>query len=355
MPVTAETLRLQAQIRASLDQIVDRQVRDLVAAWADAWDEVAPDLVAALLEQLVAGERVTRAQLLRSTRLHKALEVIRDALRDLAGAAGVRIIGDLQLVIDTAGGAQAAVIDTQLPPNTPQLLDLQAWSRVDDEQTAAIVRRTTEQITSLTRPIPAEQYQILRRELIRGVAAGSNPRATAARIVRRAEGRFNGGLTRALNIARTETLDAHRAAAQLGQAQHADVLKGWMWLSALDTRTCPSCWSQHGTVHDLTEPGPFDHQQGRCGRMPVTKTWAELGYPDVVEPPPLVPDAGDRFAQLDAATQKSILGPARYDAWVRGEFPMDSWSARRTTPGWRDSYGVAPAPSRGGRSSRTAA
>ncbi len=354
MAVTAETLRLQAEIRATLDRIVDDQTRDLVAAWADAWDEVAPDLTAALLEQLVAGEAITRAQLLRSTRLRKSLQVIRAQLDTLATDAGVRIVGDLQAVIDAAGGAQASVIDSQLPPDADQLVDLDAWSRVDADQISAIVTRSTEQITSLAEPIPAEQYSILRRELIRGMAAGSNPRETARRIVRRTEGRFNGGLTRALVISRTETLDAHREAARVGRMAHADVLGGWTWLAKLDSRTCPSCWGQHGSLHSIDELGPLDHQQGRCTGVPTTKSWADLGF-DIEEPPSLLPDAEEQFGALRPAEQFEILGPARHAAWSRGEFPMDSWSVRRTTDGWRDSYGVAPAPSSGGRRSRTAA
>lgn len=354
MAVTTTTLRLQRRLQDQIDHITDTQVRDLVSAWADAWDEVAPDLTAALLEQLVAGDRVTRAQLLRSFRLRNALQAIRDQLVVLADQAGVRIVEDLQLVIDTAGAAQASVIDSQLPPNAAFLVDVDTWSRVDDRQIAAIVRRTTQQITSRRRRIAPEAYQILRRELIRGVASGSNPRATAARIVRRAEQRFNGGLTRALNIARTETLDAHRAASELGQAQHADVLQGWSWLATLDQRTCPSCWSQHGSIHPLDEPGPHDHPQGRCGRLPVLKTWKDLGF-DIEEPPSLLADAGTEFARLSAEDQRSILGPKRYAAWTRGEFPMSDWSVRRTNNGWRDSYAVAAPPQSGGRVSRKVA
>lgn len=357
MAVTRRTLRLQQEIRDNLDRIVDTQTRDLVAAWADAWDEVAPDLTATLLEMLVAGERVTRAALLRSTRLRKALQVIQDQLQALAGTAGVRIIGDLQDVIDTAGSAQASVIDSQLPRGFMTPEELAAWSRVDERQVAAIVQRSTEQITSLLRPIPAEQYQAVRRELIRGVAAGSNPRATAARILRRTEGRFVGGLNRALVISRTETLDAHREAARLGRMQHMDVLGGWTWVCALDVRTCPSCWARHGTVHPVEVFGPDDHQQGRCTAVPTTKSWADLGI-DVDEPPSLLPSAADRFNELDAETQRSILGPRRFDAWQAGEFPMESWSVRRSSDGWRDSWGVAPAPqspSSRGRASRSAA
>lgn len=354
MAVTRRTLALQRQVAAEVNKIVDAQERALVSAWIDAWDEVSPDLTAVLLDMLVAGDKVTRTQLLRSTRLRKALAVIADNLEYLAAQARVRISGDLADVIDKAGSAQASVIDSQLPPDT-DLVNVDAWSRVDDRQIAAIVRRSTEQITSLTQPLGAEAYEVVRRELIRGVASGSNPRATAARIIKRTEKvGFNGGLNRALTIARTETLDAHRGAAALSQSAHADVLGGWSWLAKLDSRTCPSCWAQHGSLHSLDEPGPQDHQCGRCGRMPVTKSWADLGL-DVIEPPSLLPDAGSMFEALPSTEQLQILGPGRYDAWVRGDFPMDAWSVRRRTPGWRDSFGVAPLPQSGGRVSRTAA
>lgn len=354
MAITRRTLRLQEQIRRELAKITDQQTRDLVSAFADAWDEVAPDLTAVLLEQLVAGDRVTRAQLLRSTRLRKVLATIARHLEVLTAAAGTRVTADLQQVIEIAGAAQASVIDSQLPPGSGLLADLDQWARVDDRQVEAIVRRSTQQITSLTDPLSAEAYEVVRRELIRGVASGSNPKATAARMVRRAEKGFNGGLNRALVIARTETLDAHRAAAALSQAEHADVLAGWQWLAKLDARTCPSCWSQHGSVHNLDEQGPNDHQQGRCGRLPVAKSWSDLGF-DIQEPPSLLPNSTTAFEDLQSDVQLQILGPARYAAWVRGEYPMESWSQLRSTAGWRDSYGVSPAPQSGGRVSFNAA
>jgi len=357
MAITERTLRLQAQLKAELDRILDAQTRDLVRAWVTAWDEIEPDLTAALLEQLVAGDAVTRTQLLRSTRLRSALTVVRHQLEDLAAQAGIRITGDLGAVIDAAGGAQASVIDSQLPPHAEQLVDLQAWSRVDARQVTAIVERSTQQITSSLRPLAPQTYDVVRRELIRGVAAGSNPRETARRMVARANQRFEGqlGLTRALVISRTETLDAHRTAAALGQEQHADVLAGWEWLAELDSRTCPSCWGKHGSRHPLDEPGPFDHHQGRCTRCAVTKSWVDLGF-DLPEPASLMPDAEARFNALSQAEQKQVLGPARYDAWAAGDFPMDSWSVRRSNDGWRDSWVPAKAPGQsGGRSSRTAA
>lgn len=349
MAITARTLQLQAQLDDQLQALEDAQTRDLVRAWAEAWDEIAGDLTAALLEQLVAGERITRAQLLRSVRLARALAAVADRLTALAEQAGVRILGDLQAVIDTAGGAQASIIDSQLPPNATQLVDLDAWTRVDARQIAAIVERTTEQITSLTRPLPAETYAVVRRELIRGVAAGTNPRQTAARMMQRAERGFNGGLTRALTIARTETLDAYRTATQTAQAEHEDVLAGWIWDADLTPRTCRSCFRQHGRLFPLDKPGPEDHQQGRCARLLKTKSWAELGFDDVEEPDDLLQDAAATFAGFTAEEQRQILGVAGHDAWRRGEWPMEDWAQLRTTDGWRDSWAPAKPPQSGGR------
>jgi SPP1 gp7 family putative phage head morphogenesis protein len=355
MAVTARTLRLQRQIQRDLKRITDQQTRELVAAWADAWDEVAPDLTAVLVEMLVDGDRVTRTQLLRSTRLRKVLVIIAAQLEKLAADAGVRIVGDLRQVIDEAGGAQASIIDSQLPPNSDLLDDLDSWSRVDERQIAAMVKRSTQQITSRTKPLSAEAIDVVRRELLRGVASGTNPRATAARIVTRARKGFNGGLSRALTMARTETLDAHRAAAQLAQAEHADVLAGWIWTADLGTRTCPACIAMDGTRHPLSQPGPEGHQNCRCARVPVTKTWAQLGHPDIAEPASLIPDSRAWFAGLDSATQLQILGPARYVAYQNGTYPIDSWATKRSTPGWRDSYVVSAAPQSGGRRSLNAA
>lgn len=350
MPITDETVRLEQQLRDDLAKVTDAQARDLVRAWAEAWDEVAPDLTATLVEMLTAGDRVTRAQMLRSQRLRKVLGVIATQLQQLAKDSKVRLTGDLAEIIDLAGSAQASVIDSQLPPNAPQLVDLDAWSRVDERQIKAIVQRTTQQITALHRPLSPEAYAAVRRELIRGIASGSNPRATAARMVARARSGFNGGLTRALTIARTEMLDAHRAAAALGQAQHADVLKGWTWGASMSGRTCPACLAMHGTEWALSDPGPEGHQNCRCTRIPLVKSYSDLGITGVTEPKSLLPDAGEYFVGLSKADQVSILGQRGYDAWSHGDFPMSSWATKRQTDGWRDSWVPAKPPSvKGGR------
>lgn len=343
MAATDRTLHLEQELADQIRRISDRDVRALVRAWATAWDEVAVDLTAVLTDMLVAGETITITQMRRSSRLQKALQLALLRLTDLGQLAAVTVTGSLQQIIDITGGAQASIIDSQLPPNAPQLVDLEAWSKVDPGQVDAIVARSTQQITSAARPLSVQAQAVMRRELIRGVAVGSNPRETARRILQRAEGGFNGGLARAMTIARTETLDAHRAAAQLAQASHADVLAGWQWVATLGPRTCPACWGMNGRVFGLDEPGPLGHQNCRCSRVPVTKTWRQLGI-DQDEPRSLLPDTRAAFTGLSKAEQVQVLGPRGWAAWNAGKFPPEKWAERRTTKGWRDSYGPAKPP-----------
>lgn len=343
MAYTDKTRRLAQKVRAEIDTIADQQVRDLVRAWADAWNEVSPDLNATLLDMMTAGEHVTRSQLLRSQRLRKVLDSIAAQLDVLTAEGQARIIGDLHRAIDIAGGAQASIIDSQLPPGAPQLVDLDAWSQIDERGLEAIVRRSTQRIASDLKPLSPAAQRAVRLELIRGFAAGTNPRETARRIVDRTEGRFNGGLHRALTLARTETLDASRAGARAGRMQNADLLSGWEWHCSLGPRTCAACIARDGTIYSLDDPGPEDHPNGRCTALPVTKSWADLGI-DIPEPPSIRVSGRDWFADQPPEIQQNILGPSRFNAWKAGDYPPDAWGKTVQNPAWRPALQTTKVP-----------
>lgn len=332
-----DPIQLQQQIDALMRRVTDAQQRALVAAWAHAWDEIATLLVPVMADALVAGTQVTATQLRAARRVQAALAIVLARLEELVGESAQIITSPLAGLVDAAGAAQASIIDSQLPPGSP-LADPDSWSRVDRRQVDAIVQRTTEHIVSRLRPLSTAAEQAMRRELVRGVAVGSNPRVTARRMVARSKDGFAGGLTRAMTIARTETLDAYRAAAQAGEEQHADVLDGWVWLATLSARTCPACLSMHGREFPLTQAGPEGHPQCRCSRMPKVKTWADLGFDGIEEPPPLIGDADAFFTGLTPAQQRDLLGRRGYLAWQAGVWPREEWAVLRSTDGWRDSW-----------------
>lgn len=341
MSFSADSARILADLRAQLAQITDEHTRTQTGAWLRAWDDVGPELQAALDDLTATGDRPTRAQLIRARRLINALDLIEDRLAGLLDGSAADAIGRLQTIVDHAGAFTDRMVSSMLPPGE----NVNGWARVDPKRVDAIVTRTAEQITKRSYPISGEAAANMKRELVRGMLTGANPRETARRMVTRTEGLFNGGLSRALTIARTETMDAHRAAARLAEQADADVLGGWVWTADLSSRTCPACWSKHGSEHPLSEPGPQGHQNCRCARVPRTKTWRELGF-NIDEPPSLLPPREDAFDALSAGEQLQVLGPRRYSAWQDGHYPMDAWSVKRDNPGWRPSYNVSPAPAK---------
>lgn len=136
-----------------------------------------------------------------------------------------------------------------------------------------------------------------------GLAAGLNPREIADML----RAQFGVPLTRALVIARTETLRAYREAAWLSFQQNRDIISGWIWISAADRRSCVSCIAMHGSRHRLDERLD-DHPNGRCVMAPIVR-----GFP----PPNIAPGA-ERFAALSADDQLRIMGPAMLAAWRDG-------------------------------------
>lgn len=335
MAFTARTLRLLEELRVEVTALTDAHTRALTAAWVTAWDDVAHALTQAVQDAVENG--LTGHALITTSQMTNALQTIADQLDSLAAASQLVITGSLQQVVSAAITTQAAIITSQLPRDSGTIVRPAPREALD-----AIVQRATEQITAAHWMLSPEAEDAVRRALIRGVAGGINPRRTAQLMVQRAEGGFNGGLTRALTISRTETLDAWRNAAAVHQQANADVLAGWVWVAQLSVRTCPSCWAMHGTQHDLDEPGPNDHQNGRCTRAPKTRSWRDLGF-DIDEPPDLLPDARATFERLPRNEQMAVMGPQRLDALDAG-LPWGQLAETRTNPGWRDS--IVPTPAR---------
>lgn len=170
--------------------------------------------------------------------------------------------------------------------------------------------------------------------LVQGMLLGKNPREVA-REMRRALGVT---LSRALTIARTETLRAHREATRASYQANSDIVTGWIWHSAADERTCAACWAMHGTEHKTSET--FDsHPNCRCVMIPQTRTWAEIGkqYIDLSDVPdtnPEIEPGVSLFERLPAEKQIRILGPAKWAAWKEGEFSLSDIVGRSRSKAW---------------------
>lgn len=345
MSINPDTLTILDRYRQAATALTDDHVRVFTEAWVNAWNEVADEFQRALDDLLRDGVPSPGA-LRRSRRLAQALDAIGAELDDLARRAGVVIVGSLPTAMELAGSTNAALLTSQLPRSAQGFGLVVGWDRVDRGAVSAIIRRSTERIHASTLPLADDAVAAMRVNLIRGVAAGDNPVTVGRRMLRDTETVFNGGLPRAIRISRTEMLDAMREGARLVDEANRDVVTGWVWTATLGADTCPACWSMHGQVFPPDSPGPYGHPNCRCTRVPKLKDWDDLGFTGLVEPPDLLPDAEATFDALPPNVQLRILGPARFDAWRRGDYPMDRWAVLRQNPEWRPSFQVAPLPSR---------
>lgn len=339
MAVTDETLRAAADARRQLRQLTDKQAVALAQAWVDAWDTLAPMFAEAVSELVSHGERVPRAVAARNVKLKAALEQARATLDEIIPFTDATVTNDLMTAVLDAVSSHQAMVGTQLPPNTAGLtLNVNAPA---PDALNAIVARTTEQIHAATKPLAAWTVRKMKQELVKGIVVGQNPQKVARNLLKATEGQFNGGLARAMTLARTEMLDAHRAGSLAAAKANEDLLTGWLWMCTLDRRVCPSCLAKHGTLHAVDDFGPIDHHSGRCARIDKTKTWKELGF-DIEEPADSIPDAKAWFNNLEEESQLAIMGPTRLQLLNDGKIQWDDLATRRTTPGWRDSMIATP-------------
>lgn len=211
------------------------------------------------------------------------------------------------------------------------------WNRIDRAGVETILGMTQADspLHRLLLSISSEGAKAAEDALVQGMLLGKNPREVA-RDLRKALGTQ---LSRALTIARTETLRAHREATRASYQANSDIVKGWVWHSAADERTCAACWVMHGTEHKLDEI--LDgHPNCRCSMVPKTITWSEIGKRygidlyDIPDTNPEIESGVSLFEKLPAEKQIKILGPAKWAAWRDGKFILSDLGGRKRSREW---------------------
>jgi len=175
-------------------------------------------------------------------------------------------------------------------------------------------------LSALLDQLPGAGRRIVEQGLIEAVALGIGPAATARKI---REG-LGGNLTRALTIARTETLRSYRIASSQTYQANADVVEGWYWRSARHN-SCAACIALDGTFHKVNEP-MRPHPNCRCTLVPAVEG---------VE----VDRGVDWFKRQPASVQRDILGTQiGYDAVKSGALKIEDFVGLKRNPFWGDNY-----------------
>lgn len=322
---TAGRAAIGGTMRVRVGKQVDSATRSLMQAYSAAWQATRDDLERAAIlaeQQAVARGMAEVPAAYRTARLQTSLDALGAQLEGLATVTGVSVTKRAGTVVQVPGG----VLD-QLGRAEGVSFNLPA-----DRALEQIVRRTTENVASARPMLTDLAEQELRTGLVAAVAGGTGPRSAASAIVRNCQQAFAGGMTRALNLTRTELIDASRRATTASYLANPGLVRGWRWVCAASPRTCPACWALHGTVHKPAEH-QNGHQQCRCTQVPILAT-DEPGWDDVG-------DARDLFRKMPREHQLQAVGARRLELLDRG-LPMQELAEVRDNAGWREAFYAKP-------------
>ena len=252
--------------------------------------------------------------LLDQDRLQRLLQQTERQINRFAAVADGRIKRGQRAAIEAAQASAQAMVQTQAG------LQIE-WNRLPTEMIETLVGTTANgsPLRALLDQLGPHASASVRKGLIEGMGLGENPRSVAERIRRS----LGGNLAKALTISRTEMLRAAREASRQSYLANSDILDGWKWLSAKQTRTCAMCLAMDGTLHALEEVLD-DHPNGRCTSIPVVKG-----------APPVEWESGSAwFAKQDEATQRSMLGGASFEAYHAGAIALGDFVGQTSTAAW---------------------
>jgi hypothetical protein len=165
--------------------------------------------------------------------------------------------------------------------------------------------------------------------IIDNVALGKNPK-TIAGLIRSSLG---GGLTDALRMTRTVQIWSYRESSRAAYVANSDIVKKWIWYSALDPNSCASCIAMHGTEHDVSET-LNDHHNGLCVAIPMV-----IGAKN----PLGGEDAGKKFFDsLQESQQRKYMGDTKFEAYQANKFEFSQLSTTTNNDVFGDMRTVTP-------------
>jgi hypothetical protein len=295
---------------------------EMVRVYGQAWVRIRDQLNAltrAYYEARAAGEVVPAVWLVQTGRLTLLQQQVEREIARFATVAEASIRAQQLAAVDAAERHAWELIEAALGPG-PAGVTL-SFARLPREALYDLVGFTADgsPLRVLLDELGPAASRAIRDELLTGLALGQNA--------------LGGNMVRALRISRTEIMRAWREANHRQFRANSDVVKGWVWHSVLDARTCAMCWAMHGTVHRLDERLD-DHVNGRCVALPRTRSWAELGFKGVPDNRPAIIMGAYRFAALDAAAQDTILGKAAGAAYRAGAVKLEDFIGRRRSRQW---------------------
>lgn len=314
---------LLARERSAARQML-RQYHEVYAGIQRQLDTLTDKMDAARLE----GKEITTGWLFRERRLEALLAQTKAQMAQFGAYAGSSV--RLQKY-EAAVQAEREARDLVQASLAPHVEIAASWSSLPAGAIESLAGAFQDggPLNVLFASLGEEAVDRVRSALLVGVATGQGPRVIA-RTIRDALGQ---PLARALTISRTETVRAYREASIASYAANDDVVSRWRWTATKTTRTCAMCLAMDGEEFDLDVPFG-SHPNCRCVPVPVTKSWEELGVEGIKDTRPQPETGADWFARQSAEDQATILGPAKFELFERGELRISDLVGYRDDPKW---------------------
>jgi len=240
-----------------------------------------------------------------------------------------RIAGTVEQTITTN---QTAAVQ-QAVANTGTLIEMGAQSTGVSVSFSQLPTAATESIVGflsdgsplkgLLDKLPGMAGQAVAEALTDGITRGLG----ATKIASNIRNALGGNMTRAMTIARTETMRAYREATSRTFNQNRDILVGWVWVASFSRRTCASCLALAGSVHRLDERME-SHPRCRCVAQPLLRGQAVT-----------IQKGDEWFATQPEEIQRAILGSnVAVNAYRDGRVTLTDFVGRQNSPQWGQPY-----------------
>ncbi len=162
-------------------------------------------------------------------------------------------------------------------------------------------------------PVASERVAETLRDAI---ALGKNPRAVAPQV----RDALGVPLSRALLIARTESVRAYRQAS-LSSFQDAGV-EQWRWVASKSPRTCLNCLARDGEIYSIKKPFPA-HPNCRCTMVPIIEGRQ-----------PRAETAAEWFRRLPDETKRTMMSGAAFDLYKQGKIKLADFKGEKKSRKW---------------------
>lgn len=313
----ASVADLVAKFRAELIAGDQRAIDAIVNAYGDAWVHVSEE-AEAMSRQIAAaraaGEEFSPSWLYRQGRWNVLRTEIEAEIARVAQEASL-VTQERQYRAIIAGTRDGTALVNAVTPPSFEASFVGLQRGVAEQIIGAMYQGSP--LRSLFVDLPAQAVDAVATAIQTSIIAGHAP-AEIARSIRSAVG---GSSIRATTIARTEFQRAHREASRYVYENNSEVVTGWTWVCARQSRTCAMCWAMNGEKFDLSE-SMGSHPNCRCAMVPI------------VEDARPIPKGEDEFAKQSPEFQLAVLGPGKFDAYRSGKINLSDLVERGSHPDW---------------------